>query len=133
MKLFRFLSVFVMALTMGFSFISCADKEEVDSSDDLAGTAWEYVSKEDGYDIVQLVKFEDDIDAEYSIYAVYNDGTYADSPTVFPYSYRENDGLIVFNPKVAGNATLEGTITSGIKLRLINVSSDELIGTFYKK
>ncbi len=52
------------------------------------------------------------------------------------YDYMYSDDFVVLTPQEANLAHLEGTITSGIKMVLVNTSmedGDNVIGTFYRK
>lgn len=64
----------------------------------------------------------------------YSDGSTYTEPTVrHNYRYTYSNNLVVLNPTEPNVAYLEGTITSNIKMAIVNVSSGEQIGVFYKE
>lgn len=64
----------------------------------------------------------------------YADGSTYQNPAVNQnYKYTYNDGLVILTPTDPNIAYLEGSISSGIKMELYNVSNGGQIGVFYKE
>ena len=53
--------------------------------------------------------------------------------TSSPYEYACSGDFIVFKPLQTGKANLEARVSDGIRMVLVNTSTDDEIGIFYKK
>lgn len=141
MKQIKFLLMLLAVVAMGVCFTSCGDDGSdpivEDESFSLVGTIWTYSEKaeQDGvqleydYSIIFSSKT-----ASYEMKLTLTEGSQTNTVTDhFTYEYTYSDGLVIFTPTQAGNAYLEGVITSNIKMVVTNESTGKQIGTFYKQ
>ncbi|MBO5181478.1 MAG: hypothetical protein J6B92_06290 [Paraprevotella sp.] len=138
-KTLKFLSwMLVMLLAVTFT-TSCSDDDEEEatvpsnvSSNPYAGTTWEYSDILEAGTITKRIRFADEHNAYYEVEARNAGGTIINNSSS-PYEYSYSGDFIAFKPLQTGKANLEGRVTNGIRMSLINTSNDEEIGVLYKK
>ena len=104
----------------------------------LVGTSWSYTDRfeEDGikYTDESTINFSSSTRAKLTQVITVTEGTQTTSQSFYiDYTYTHHDDLVIMTPVDANYAYLEGEITSQIKMEVINASSGELIGIFYRQ
>ena len=142
MKAFRFFAMMVAMLAMSVNFTSCDDGGEEKIPEppvfELKNTTWSFTEKFEEKVDGEVVKYE----IEYELDFGSKDVTYTENVKAtlgnktqsysdhYDYTYTHNDDLVIMKPVEANLYTLEGTIISNIKMRVVNSDGDE-IGVFY--
>lgn len=131
MKTMKYLSMMLVILAMSVCMASCGDDDN-ESGNILAGTRWAYSDVyEDGTSEVSLT-FNADNTAVWN-YVIRNAGGTIVTNETAGYNYQISEDLVVMTAQQAGKANLEGTISSGVKMEVKNMSTQKSVGTFYKK
>ena len=126
-----------MLLTVTFA-TSCSDDDEEPvvpsnvSNNPYAGTTWEYSDILEAGTVTKRIRFADEHNAYYEVEARNAGGTIIGNNSS-PYEYSYSGDFIAFKPLQTGMANLEGRVTNGIRMSLINTSYNEEIGILYKK
>lgn len=141
----KHLFMLLIMAAMSVNFAGCSDdddpvkdkEDEETTTSQLAGTRWTYVEQfeEDGIESVQEYSISfTSTTATYSLAITVTEGSqHTTSSVEIDYTYTYSEGLVIFNPTEAGKAYLEGEITSNVRMVVTNVSTGEVIGTFYKQ
>ncbi len=140
MKTIRFFAMMVAMLAISVGLSSCSE-DDGDSPvvNPLEGTHWSYSEDAvvNGITVVYEHSFSfSSSSAVYKITETQQKGneSYSNFETVdYAYELSDDGGLVVFTPRQAGKAILEGKIQSGMKMTVTNVSMGNVIGVFYKK
>ena len=104
----------------------------------LVGTSWSYIDRFEEDDIKYTdeltINFSSSTRAKLTQVTTVTEGSQTTSQSFYiDYTYTHHDDLVIMSPVDANYAYLEGEITSQIKMEVINASSGELIGIFYKQ
>lgn len=104
----------------------------------LVGTTWSYTDRFEEDDIKYTdeltINFSSSTRAKLTQVTTITEGSQTTSQSFYiDYTYTHHDDLVIMSPVDANYAYLEGEITSQIKMEVINASSGELIGIFYKQ
>lgn len=147
MKSIKYLFMMLAMMAMCFNLTSC-DKDDddlpqpeppvVEEEFTLVGTSWNYTNRfeEDGINYTEelTIKFSSSTKAKLTQVITVTEGTQTTSQSFYiDYTYTHHDDLVIMTPVDANYAYLEGEITSQIKMEVINASSGELIGIFYRQ
>lgn len=131
MKTIKKFPAFLLMLVLSFCMVSCSSDDNVEENI-LANTIWQYSDVfEDGSLILEL-SFKSDYTATYTITVKNQGGTIVDTD-INHFKYQVSENLVVLTSMQAGIANLEGLITAGVKMQIENMSSNEIIGVFYKQ
>lgn len=127
------ITLFTVFMTF-FAFVGCQKEDGLS----LKGTKWSYTDTyaEDGvqYIVENYISFTSSTNAVYGEVETITAGNESQTYNyTSDYTYQLSGNLVVMTPLQAGNAYLEGEISSNIKMVVTNVSYGEVIGTFYKK
>lgn len=113
----------LLLLALPIMFVSCSDDDDEKNLTSLENTVWE--ETEDGVTTTLTFKSSDRCSLDFF--------SEDEGITItYTYSYSLNYPNIIMEPDKEGNARLKGTITDNT-IKLINTSSDELVGFFIKK
>lgn len=132
MKTIKNFSAFFVMLVMSLCMLSCSSEDENLDTNVLANTVWQYSDIYEDGSVIQELNFNSDYTATYTITLKNQGGIIVDTDLSY-YTYQVSENLVVLTSQQSGIANLEGTITAGVKMQIVNMSSNEEIGVFYKK
>ena len=149
MKSIKYLFMMLAMIVMCVNLSSCEkdgpgqqeppiieDDEPIEFS--LVGTSWSYTDRFEEDDIKYTdeltINFSSSTKAKLTQVTTITEGSQTTSQSFYiDYTYTHHDDLVIMTPVDANYAYLEGEITSQIKMEVINASSGELIGIFYRQ
>lgn len=139
----KYLMMMIAMLAMCVNFSSCRDTKEdpeppITDEFTMKNTVWsfteKYEEKVDGETVKYQVYRELDFGSKDMTYTIEVEATYGNKKESYSdyynYTYTHSKNLVVMKPVDANLYNLEGTITSNIKMRVVNSDGDE-IGIFY--
>lgn len=128
----KFLS-WMFVMLFAFTFASCSDDDDEGApANPYVNTTWEYMDIYEDGSITSRVRFADEVNAYFEVEMRNAGGTIVEN-TSSPYEYACSGDFIVFKPLQTGKANLEARVSDGIRMVLVNTSTDDEIGIFYKK
>lgn len=140
MKTIKFFAMMVAMLAMSVSFSSCNKEDDVPPlPPSLAGTLWVYTETSNISGVDVTYDYTISFSATSAVYKLQitekqGNASYTDYETInYSYTLSESGDLVVFTPQESGKAYLEGDIESKMKMTVTNVSTNKVIGVFYKQ
>lgn len=127
----NYLMMLLVIMSMSV-FAGCGDDKDEPVGNLLAGTNWEYIDVYEDGTFEYVLRFFSDNTATYEV-SRKNAGGIIVETFSNKYIYQQSGNLVILSAQQAGKANLEATITQNIKMELVNTSTDEKIGVFYKK
>ena len=129
----------MLAMSVGFSSCDPDVPDDPPIEPSLAGTLWAYTETADVSGIAVTYDYTISFSATSAVYKIQitekkGNASYTNYETInYSYTLSESGDLVVFTPQESGKAYLEGDIESDIKMTLTNVSTNKVIGVFYKQ
>lgn len=138
MEKIKYMFMAVLVALVSMTVTSCSDDDDDESVvNSLVNTTWTY-SETNGDDDHLVITDEtftfSQSTARYTVTTIVKKGDEeVNNKTVNDYTYKYSNGIVLLYPVKANNALLEGTIERGVKMTVMNVSRNSLLGVFYKK
>lgn len=138
MEKIRYMFMAVLVALLSMTITSCSDDDDDENvTHSLVNTSWTYseTNGEDDYLVITDNTFTfSQSTARYIVTTTVKSGNdEAMNQTIYDYTYKYTNGIVLLYPVQANNALLEGTIEKGVKMTVMNVSKNSLVGIFYKK
>lgn len=138
MEKIKYMFMAVLVALVSMTVTSCGDDDDDENSvRSLANTSWSY-SETNGDDDCLVITEQtftfSESTARYTISTIIKEGDEEyNNKTVYDYTYQYSNDIVLLRPVKANNALLEGTIDRDVKMTVMNVSRNSLLGVFYKK
>lgn len=138
MEKIKYMFMAVLVALVSMTVTSCSDDDDDESVvNSLVNTTWTYseTNGDDDYLVITDETFTfSQSTARYTVTKIVKEGDEeVNNKSVYDYTYKYSNGIVLLYPVKVNNALLEGTIEKCVRMTVVNVSKGSLVGVYYKK